>query len=380
MIRQLWLDNDFYGDVFSALYSSGRTQLTFGGAVTRYTGAHFGDVIWAKNGLPTPKVRWYDNDAWKGDANVYTKWQQDLSPTFQSFIDLQYRRVDYNINGFRNNPSLTVKNTYNFFNPKAGISYHQNNWLVYASYSLANKEPNRDDFEASPEQQPKPERLHDIELGIERKYSRANWAANVYYMKYKNQLVLTGQINDVGAYTRTNSDNSYRFGIELQGATVITDWLKAAAHFSLSRNRILNFAEYIDDYDNGGQKRNTYSETDISFSPNVIGGATITVIPVKQLSIDLLSKYVGKQYLDNTSNEQRRLNPFYTQDVRAVYSVRSGWLKGTNLIVQVNNIFNKKYEPNGYTFSYYTNNQLVTENYYFPMAGTNWIVGLNVRL
>ncbi|MBD0280501.1 MAG: TonB-dependent receptor plug domain-containing protein, partial [Flavisolibacter sp.] len=147
MIRQLWLDSDFYGDVFSALYSSGRTQLTFGGAVTRYTGAHFGDVIWAKNGLPAPKVRWYDNDAWKGDANVYTKWQQDLTPAFQSFIDLQYRRVDYNINGFRDNPALSVKNNYNFFNPKAGISYHQINWLLYASYSLANKEPNRDDFE-----------------------------------------------------------------------------------------------------------------------------------------------------------------------------------------------------------------------------------------
>jgi len=193
-------------------------------------------------------------------------------------------------------------------------------------------------------------------------------------------LVLTGKINDVGAYTRTNIDNSYRLGLELQGATIINKWLKAGANLSLSKNKVLNFSEYIDDYDNGGQKNNSYHETDISFSPNVVGAANVTITPLNKFSVDLLGKYVGQQYLDNTSNEHRELDPYYTQDVRAIYSFNHNWLKNVDLILQVNNILNKKYEPNGYTYSYYYNNELTTENYYFPMAGINWMVGVNVRL
>jgi iron complex outermembrane receptor protein len=157
-------------------------------------------------------------------------------------------------------------------------------------------------------------------------------------------------------------------------------WINVGANLTVSQNKIKDFNEYIDDYDNGGQKNKTYSETDIAFSPNVIGAATVTITPLRQLSIDLLSKYVGKQYLDNTSNEQRKLYPYYTQDARVVYSFGHNCLKNVDLLFQVNNVFNKKYEPNGYTFSYYYNNALTTENYYFPMAGTNWMVGVNVKL
>lgn len=222
--------------------------------------------------------------------------------------------------------------------------------------------------------------MHDIELGLERKNKNYNIGATVYYMKYNGQLVLTGKINDVGAYTRTNIDKSYRLGIELQGGANINKWLKASGNLTVSRNRVKNFTEFIDDYDNGGQKINSYEETDISFSPSVLGAATITITPIKKLNIDLLSKYVGKQYLDNTSNDARRLNAFYTQDVRASYSFSKAWVKNTELILQLNNVFSKKYEPNGYTFSYYYNSQLTTENYYFPMAGVNWMVGLNIKL
>jgi iron complex outermembrane receptor protein len=244
---------------------------------------------------------------------------------------------------------------------------------------MANKEPNRDDFEASLQQQPRPEHLGDLEAGVENKGDKTSWSANIYYMHYKDQLVLTGKINDVGAYTRTNIPRSYRLGLELQGAQVITSWFRAAANVTFSRNKILDFTEYIDDYDNGGQKSNQYHETDISFSPNLIGSATLSFTPANQLSIDLLSKYVSKQYLDNTSNEQRKLNAYYTQDARVIYSLSKGWLKNADLILQVNNIFNKKYEPNGYTFSYYLNSNLETENYYFPMAGTNFMIGVNLR-
>ncbi|HEY0041112.1 MAG TPA: TonB-dependent receptor, partial [Flavisolibacter sp.] len=286
----------------------------------------------------------------------------------------------YTIDGFRENPTLSVDQHYNFFNPKAGITYQVNNWTAFASYSIGNKEPNRDDFEASVAELPKPESLHDIEAGIEQKGKSYSLGANFYYMQYNDQLVLTGKINDVGAYTRTNIANSYRLGIELQGGATITNWLKASANLTLSRNKIKDFAEYIDDYDNGGQHMNIYSKTDISFSPSVLGAATITVTPFQKATIDLQSKYVGKQYLDNTGNEGRKLNAFYTQDIRATYSFSKGWIKNTDLVLQVNNIFNKKYEPNGYTFSYYSGSQLQTENYYFPMAGMTWMLGVNVRL
>jgi iron complex outermembrane recepter protein len=379
LIRQLWLKNRFYGSIFSLQHESGKTHLTFGGAVTKYDGKHFGEVTWSQqpwNGLR----RWYDLDAFKKDFNVYGKWQQDLSGKLQLFVDAQFRRVNYDLLGFEHNPTLLVYNTHNFFNPKIGFSYHQNNWLAYASYGVAHKEPNRDDFEAGLDQQPKPEKLNDWEAGIERKNNKTFLSANVYYMEYKDQLVLTGKVNDVGSYTRTNIPKSYRLGLELQGSKVLSQWLKASANLTLSRNKILNFTEYIDDYDNGNQKTNQYHETDISFSPNVIGAATITVMPIKKLSFDLLSKYVGNQYLDNTSHDSRKLNAYFTEDARAIYSFNKCWLKNVDLIFQLNNVFNKKYEPNGYTFSYYYNSQLTTENYYFPMAGTNFFAGVNIKL
>ncbi len=379
LVRQLWLDNDFYGSIFSLQYQQPKTQLTLGGALTQYDGNHFGKVVWAEKGL-TGTNKWYDLDAAKTDFNVYGKWQQNLTPSLQFFADLQYRKIDYAIHGFRDNPGLQVNNNYDFFNPKFGLSYSKNGWLAYSSYSIARKEPNRDDFEAGGQHQPKPEQLNDLEVGLEKRKSRGSFGANFYYMKYKDQLVLSGKINDVGAYTRTNIPDSYRMGIELQGAAEVTQWMKAGANLTLSKNKIKNFEEYIDDYDNGSQKTNFYKEADISFSPDVTGAATITLTPLNRLSVDLISKYVGKQYLDNTSNDQRKLNAYYTQDARAVYSFGFRWLKNVDLTFQVNNILNKKYEPNGYTFSYYYNNELTTENYYFPMAGTNWIAGVSIRL
>ncbi|MFL5808928.1 MAG: TonB-dependent receptor [Flavisolibacter sp.] len=378
LVRHLWLDNHFYGTVFSLQYQSQKTQLNLGGAITRYDGKHYGEVTWAAEGLTGP-ARWYDLNAVKNDANFYTKWQQDLSKNFQLYSDLQYRHVNYDLNGFEDHPKLFISNEYDFINPKIGFNYHKNNWLAYASYSIANKEPNRDDFEAGLLQQPKPEHLGDFELGLENKTNKSSWSANLYYMNYKDQLVLTGKINDVGAYTRTNIDQSYRAGVELQASLIFNKWLRASGNVNFSRNKIPQFTEYIDDYDNGGQKTKNYSQTDISFSPSVTAAATITLTPFKRFDIDILSKYVSKQYLDNTANESRKLDPYFTQDIRAIYSLSKSWVKNVDLIFQVNNLFDKKYEPNGYSFSYYYNNQLTTENYYFPMAGRNWVAGVNLK-
>jgi len=377
-IRQLWLNNNFYGDIFSLQYHNQKTEFTLGGAYSRYEGDHYGKLIWAEHGITGADI-YYDHDAFKNDLNSYAKLLQRFSKNWNGYLDLQYRRVKYDINGFEDNPDLLIKNNYDFFNPKLGLSYIHKEWSGYLSYSIANKEPNRDDFEAGKEQQPKPEHLNDIELGITRRSSKYNWGATFYYMKYQDQLVLTGKINDVGAYTRTNIPDSYRGGIELQGGIQATTWFKAAANLTMSRNKVRHFTEYIDDYDNGGQKLNSYSSTDIALSPNTTGAATITFLATKNFEISLLSKYVSKQYLDNTENEGRKLDPFYVQDARVIYTFHKAFLTEANIILQVNNIFNKRYEPSGYTYNYISSGELVVNNYYFPMAGTNFMVAVNIK-
>ncbi len=377
IIRQLHLDNYFYGSIFSAQYNSNKRQLILGGSLTQYDGDHFGKIIKATVQPAVPaNYKWYDNNAVKKDYSFYTKWTEQLGKGFQSFIDLQVRHVNYNINGFRNNPGLRINEKYSFFNPKAGLTYSWKNMQAYISYGRASKEPNRDDFETSAAQLAQSEKLDDYEAGIEYKTGKASWGINLYFMNYKDQLVLTGKINDVGAYTRTNIDKSYRAGIELQAGTQITKWLSASANLTLSRNKIKNFTEYIDDYDNGGQVSNFYKNPDIAFSPSVIAAYNLSILPIERTEISLMGKYVSRQYLDNTQQKSRSLNGFFTQDVRTTYS----WKKYATAFIQVNNVFSKLYEPNGYTFSYIYGGVVNTENYYFPMAPVNWVIGLNIKL
>lgn len=380
LVRQLWLDNDYFGNVFALQYNTSKTELTLGGMVSKYTGDHFGEIIWAKNGMPVPKHRFYDLNAWKNDANLYVKWQQELAPFWHLYTDVQLRTVHYRIDGFRDNPTLRVNNDYAFLNPKTGVSYNRNGTQFYASYGLAQKEPNRDDFEAGATQQPRPEKLHDFEAGLSKNTRQYNWGITGYYMAYRDQLVLTGRINDVGAYTRTNIDRSYRLGLELQGGVRLASWASANGNLTLSRNKVLNFTEFVDDYDNGGQKQNNYRQTDIAFSPNVVGAGQLQLTPLKQLEINLNSKYVGRQYLDNTQQRSRSLDAFFVQDAQLRYQLPAKAVQNITLVAQVNNVFNKLYAPNGYTFSYISESVLTTENYYFPMAGTNWVFGVNVKL
>jgi iron complex outermembrane receptor protein len=199
-------------------------------------------------------------------------------------------------------------------------------------------------------------------------------------MYYRDQLILTGKINDVGAYTRTNTDKSYRAGVELQGTWKPLHKLQFAGNLTLSDNKILNFTEYLDDYDNGGQVEKFYSETNISYSPAVTGMAGITWLPFNNAEIQLTGKYVGRQFLDNTSNKSRSIDAYYTQDLRLSYNVNLKDKKALQFFVNLNNIFNKKYEANGYSFSYFYDHQLTTENYYFPMAPFNFLAGINVKL
>lgn len=378
LVRRRWLSNHFFGDIFSFQYKDEKTQATLGGGYTQYSGDHYGIVINALNGL-TGTAPYYDNDAFKTDLNIFLKQQTRFALHWYYFLDLQFRHVKYNINGFEDNPGLSLRNHFNFFNPKAGISYIKNSWKGYFSYGLGRHEPNRDDFEANQSQQPKPETLHDFEAGIEHSEKTYSWSGTLYYMRYRDQLVLTGKINDIGAYTRTNIPDSYRTGIELQGGIRPYSWIHAAANLSLSQNKIMNFTEYIDDYDNGGQKINSYHSTNIALSPSVIGGATISFFPYENLEISLLSKYVGRQYLDNTQHDDRTIDPFFVENLRAIYTFSHKWLKKAELMLMVNNLFNAQYESGGYTYNYFSGGKLSVNNFYFPMAGINFMMGLNVK-
>jgi iron complex outermembrane recepter protein len=377
LVRRLWLDNNFYGGIFSIQHNDSGRQVIVGGGINHYKGDHFGEINWAAYQAAVPEnFKYYDNDASKSDYSAYAKWTEKLTPHFESFVDLQVRAVKYEINGFKYNPGIVVNENYTFFNPKAGITYTNKNLQAYLSYGRAAKEPNRDDFESGTTNLAKPEYLNDFEAGLEMKKQNSSVAVNLYYMQYKDQLVLTGKINDVGAYTRTNIANSYRAGIELSAGVKLNSWLSVTGNLTLSNNKVKNFTEYIDDYDNGGQKTTIYSETDIAFSPETISAYSIDILPFKNTELNIMGKYVGKQYLDNTSQESRSLNAFYVQDVRIAYS----WKKSALLFVQVNNLFSKKYEPNGYTFSYIYGGEQTTENYYFPMAPIYYTAGINIKL
>ena len=379
LIRQLWLNNNFYGGIFSYQQQNERTQVTVGGGWNEYDGMHYGVVTWAQSGFPK-NYQYYSVPATKIDFNLYVKVQQQLAEHWTGFEDLQYRAVNFRINGFEHNPQLLLRKVYSFLNPKVGITYTKNNYQAYFSWSLAGKEPNRDDFEAGTLLQPDAETLNDFELGIEKIKSNYSFGATLYYMLYKDQLVLTGKINDVGAYTRTNIPSSYRFGVELQGKYIFNKFITVSANLALSENKIKNFVEYIDNYDTTVQNVNQYKKTDISFSPGIVGSGVINIFPARSFEINLLSKYVGRQFLDNTSNVSRSLREYYVEDARVSYTLPRKFFKQTVFVFQLNNVFNRKYEPNGYTYSYISGGALTTQNSYFPMAGRNFMASINVKI
>nr|AIA16852.1 Cna protein B-type domain protein [uncultured bacterium] len=383
LIRQLWLDNNLYGGIFSVQYKNKTNEAVIGGGINQYDGKHKGYVTWATAGVPD-NYNWYHHTAGKTDYNLYGKWQMKITEHLLSLVDLQYRRVDYHINGSRKFPELVVNETFHFFNPKFGLSYSKGPLTAYASYAIANKEPNRNDYETGTVQgKPLPERLKDLEAGLEVKQAQFSWNTTLYYMNYKDQLVLVGKVNDVGDPVRVNVPQSYRLGAELQAMYKPSRLLAVSGNLALSQNRINQFTDNIPRYDASfnllQQDTMYYHHTPMALSPSMVAGATIQVFPVRNLDLSLLNKYVGEQFLDNTGNENRKLNPFFTQDLRAGYTIQKWLAREINFIVQINNVWNKRYESNGYTYSYIYDNSTVTENFYYPMAGRNVLVALNIK-
>ena len=388
LVRRLWLNNDFYGTTFSLNYNSNkRFAATLGGAWNDYHGLHYGEIIWAQYASNSVlHTNYYNDTANKKDFNVFIKANYLLFEDLNLYADLQYRTIDYSFLGY-NSALQNVQQSVmlNFFNPKFGVNYAiSDKSTLYGSYSIGHREPNRDDYtQSTPESRPLPEQLRDIEIGYKHKSKRIMWSLNFYAMKYKNQLVLTGQINDVGAYIETNVADSYRQGFEGELAIKVFKKLTWTTNATISQNKVLNYNEFLPEYDASGNitgyRQNTYRLTDIAFSPNFVAASTITYEVVKNFKLSFISKYVGEQFLDNTSNESRKLNPYFVNNIRINYSIHTKLIRELGFVVSINNIFNEMYESNGYSYSYALSGKQITENFYFPQAGINFMAGLNFK-
>ena len=403
LIRQRWLDNWFYGAVYGLEYRGDQTDLTIGGALNRYQGKHFGDIIWAQH-LPTgvePTHRWYDNIAYKADFNSYVKANHRFSDVFSAYADLQIRAINYDFVGKdRNAKDLQQNVSLAFFNPKAGLNFQLNSKLsAYAFFGVANREPNRQDYVNSSEiSRPKPEQMKNFELGVKSSGSGWNYSANLYYMRYRNELVLTGLINDVGDFTRINVDKSFRAGIELDGSAVLWEKLKVAGNLTLSQNKVSAYNEYIDDWDSGNQIKKVHQNTNLPFSPSAIAGTQLNYCifdkNARKISLELRSKYVGKQYLDNSSDETAVLPAYFQHDLLLNLATISKKFGTADLSLVMFNVFNNNVISNGWVYRYYTTyNPLAEDPYsvngraaniynqigYFPQAFRNFSATLRFR-
>jgi len=384
LIQQKWLDNHFYGGVFSLDYKAEKMNLTLGGGWNQYLGDHFGEVIWAQftsNG--EMRHRWYENDGTKTDFNAYAKLNYLLFNKLNTFIDVQYRYIDYKIEGIDDDlRDLTQNHIFNFFNPKLGLFYQFNDLhSSYVTFGMANREPNRSNYTDANPARPLPthETLYNLELGYEITGKTAYLAANLYYMYYHDQLVLTGQINDVGSAIMTNVDESYRLGVELTGSVQLTDKLNINANTTLSRNKITEFTEYVDNWDTGLQDVNNIGETDLSFSPEIIANANISYEVFKNFKASLISKYVGKQYIDNTSSDERSIDPYFVNDIKLTYKIKTKAIKEIGFNMLVNNIFNHKYESNAWVYRYVLGGEEFLMDGFYPQAGINILGGLTLK-
>ncbi|MDX1332634.1 MAG: TonB-dependent receptor [Robiginitalea sp.] len=375
-VRRRWLDNDFYGTVFSGEYRKGPLQLTVGGGWNTYRGDHFGEVIWARySGELERGDRYYEDDSQKDDFNVFAKANYLLDEKWRFFVDLQYRGVRYQANGEQTG---LVDDRFRFFNPKLGLTYRLNPFQnLYVSYAVANREPNRNDYENG---NPKPERLHDFELGWRYQKKGTSLNANLYYMRYRDQLVLTGELNDVGAPIRANIGDSYRLGLEMDADIPLGAKFRWQPNVALSTNRNVDFFFRRD-----GELQNL-GNTEIAYSPGVVAGSRLVFRPMEHLELAVLTKYVGEQYMSNIEADKSRLEAYSQTDFNLQYRIPAeGWFPDTTLTLLVNNLFDAKFSSNGYFYTFdddFSNPGVITTVEgvgYYPQAGIHFLAGATLR-
>lgn len=358
LVRQKWLDNDFYGTTFSVKYKDEKLDVIFGGGWNKYEGAHYGKVIWARYASQSELGdHYYDDFSTKTDGNIFAKANYQFTEKLSFYGDLQYRNVKYKANSAETG---LVDDNFNFFNPKAGLNYeiNQKNTL-YFSYARANREPNRTDYEGG---NVKPEKLNDFELGWRFNSEKFQLNSNFYYMAYKDQLILTGTLDDVGSPIRSNTDKSYRLGFEVDATIKLSEKFLLRPNFTLSSNKNVDLAVE-------GQN---YGTTKIAYSPEVIAGNIIVYSPIESLHISLLQKYVGEQYMNNIELPSAKLADYFVNDLNVSYEIKpKSVFKSIMITGLVNNILDKKYVSNGYMYDVYP--------YYYPQAGINFLAGLTLK-
>ncbi len=385
LVQRKWLENDFYGTTFSAIKNFDRLKLVIGGAYNKYDGDHFGKVIWAKYGSSMINDKFYDNNGIKKDFNIYAKAEFELNDNWNAFVDMQYRNVDYKVNGIDEGPyEISFKDKNNFFNPKFGFSYFLDKSNFYLSYARANKEPKRADYLANNDV--KPETLDDIEFGWKYKTDKFLVNSNIYYMHYQDQLVLTGSMDDVGNPIADNIGKSYRLGLEVESAINIISKLQWQPNLALSINK------NIDKYSEFDGELQDFGNTNLSYSPAVVASSNIVyqpfkelVYPYKNISISFLSKFVGDQYMSNIEHENSKLDSYFVNDLSIKFEMKSKLFKSIVITQMVNNIFNTKYVSNGYFYTYDDTwsapgeTTTITGTGYYPQAKINFLLGVALK-
>jgi len=384
LIRRRWLENDFYVINFNTNYKTDKINLTSGISYTNYTGNHFGEVIWSKSFASNANIRdrYYLSDANKNDFSVFAKADFEINNKLSGYLDLQGRFVSYQTKGLTSDRvSIDVDASFNFFNPKFGFTYNiNNNNNLYASFAIANREPNRNDFENGVST---PETLNDYEFGWRLKSENVKLNTNIYYMDYKNQLVLTGALDDVGAPVRATSGSSYRLGLEVDADIRLNDVFTMKPNVAFSNNKNRDFVTSI----NGNLEN--LGNTDISFSPNVVAGNILTYQPLDNLQFSFLSKYVGKQSLSNLSSNISTndvLDSFFTSDLNLVYQISPNKIfKSITFTALINNIFNATYVDRGYYYTFddtwTTPGTTITQDGagFYPQASRNFLIGVTLK-
>lgn len=414
LIRRRWLDNHFYGTVYSLRYRpSSLLDITFGGSANEYLGGHYGEVIWAREaGDSEIRDRYYDNDATKRDFSNYLRTNYQVANGLSAYVDLQVRHVSYEFLGFANDLSrIDERATHTFFNPKAGLLYQlPGGGQAYASFGVAQREPNRNDFTESPASvRPRPEKLLNTEIGIRRQQGNLNYGVNFYHMAYQDQLVVTGELNDVGELVRTNVAESFRLGLELQGGYRVSDDFTIGGNLALSRNRVKAYTEFLDSYDENfgwlGQDAVEREDTPLAFSPSVVGALDLNYRMVNtrlhNLEAGLQTKYVGERFVDNSGTEGAALEAYNYTDLRLSYSFDFGARRDValpespmnpgadrtmpakrgpklRLTLLVRNLTDQLYVSNGWSYRYNFAGEETLLKGMYPQAGRNVLVGLGL--
>jgi len=383
LIQRKWLDNHFYGANLNLNYESKKIAATIGSGWNRYDGDHFGRVIWAQyasNG--NIRHQWYLNNGLKTDFNIYGKINYMIGLSFSVFGDLQYRHIDYKISGTHDDlRDISQQHQFNFINPKLGFVWHVGNLAqLYGSFAIANREPSRSNYkDADNQYEPKPEQLKDLETGIRMNTPSFAFSANFFYMNYKDQLVATGKINNVGDAIMTNVPESYRMGIELSTGAQLMKMLRWDFNAAFSKNKIKNFTMTIDNWDTWGQENYELGTTDLILSPNTIINNIFTITPFANFDIAIVSKYVSRQYIDNTSYQYNSLDPYFVNNLKLSYSFATHFFKQIRFHLDIQNLLNEKYETYGWVYNYESGGKREVIDGYFPMAGINIIGGVSLE-